>query len=229
MVGIYCIEIGERVYIGSSQNIAKRLSEHRKALESGTHYNLKLQRAWVKHGPGEFAIVEVCERDELIEREQFWIDELRCVELGLNLSPTAGSPRGCKRSEESNEKTRQSFKNMSPEKRAEWIRKCRESNLGKKRSEETRARMSAAQRIPKTISDETREKLREANRNRSEETRRKLSEAAKNRSPESIEKMREALSGRAQSEESNQKRSEALRAYWARRREERALTEDVIS
>jgi len=223
MVGIYCIEIGERVYIGSSQNIVKRLSEHRKALESGTHYNLKLQRAWVKHGPGEFAIVEVCERSHLIEREQFWIDELRCVELGLNLSPSAGSPRGLKRSEEAKERTRQSFRDMSPEKRAEWIRKIRESNLGKKRSAETRARMSVAQRIPKVISEETREKLRVANRNRSEETRRKLSEAAKNRSAETIEKMRETLRGRAQSGESNQKRSEALRAYWARRREERAL------
>jgi len=223
MVGIYCIEIGERVYIGSSQNIAKRLSEHRKLLEAGTHYNLKLQRAWVKHGPGEFAIVEVCEREELIEREQYWIDELKCAELGLNISPSAGSPRGCKRSEESKEKTRQSFRGMSPEKRAEWIRKCSESNLGKKRSAETRARMSAAQQIPKVISEETRERMREIHRNRSEETRRKLSEAAKNRSAETIEKMRETLRGRAQSEESNQKRSEALRAYWARRREGRAL------
>ena len=223
MIGIYCIEIGERVYVGSSQNIAKRWNEHRKALEDGTHYNLKLQRSWVKHGPGEFAIVEVCEREELIEREQFWIDELRCVEFGLNLSPTAGSPRGCKRSEASNEKTRRSFRDMSPEKRAEWIRKCSESNLGKRRSEETRARMSVAQRIPKVISEETRERMREIHRNRSEETCRKLSEAAKNRSAETIEKMKETLRGRAQSKESNQKRSEALRAYWARRREERVL------
>lgn len=223
MIGIYCIEIGERIYIGSSQNISKRWNEHRKALEGGTHYNLKLLRSWRKYGPGEFAIIEVCEMENLIEREQFWIDELRCVELGLNLSPTAGSPRGCKRSEESKEKTRQSFKDMSPEKRAEWIQKCSKSNLGKKRSEETRARMSAAQRIPKVISEETRERMRAIHRNRSEETCRKLSEAAKNRSAETIEKMKEALRGRAQSEESNQKRSEALRAYWARRREERVL------
>jgi len=97
MVGIYCIEVGEKVYVGSSQNVAKRWNEHRKLLEAGTHYNLKLQRSWTKHGPGEFAIIETCERVKLIEREQFWIDELRCVELGLNLSPTAGSPRGCKR------------------------------------------------------------------------------------------------------------------------------------
>jgi group I intron endonuclease len=223
MTGIYCIEIGEKVYIGSSQNIAKRWNEHRKALEDGTHYNLKLQRSWVKHGPGEFAIVEVCEREELIEREQFWIDELRCVEFGLNLSPTAGSPRGCKRSEESNEKTRQAFKNMSPEKRAEWTRKISEANLGKRRSAETRERMRIAQNHPRTISESTREKLREANRNRSEETRRKLSEAAKNRSPETIEKMRKALRGKVQSAESNLRRSDALRAYWARRREESDL------
>lgn len=223
MTGIYCIEIGEKVYVGSSQNIAKRWNEHRKALEDGTHYNLKLLRAWKKYGPGEFIIIEACEREELIEREQFWIDELRCVEQGLNLSPTAGSPRGCKRSEESKEKTRQAFKNMSPEKRAEWIRKISEANLGKRRSAETCERMRIAQNRPRTISESTREKLREANRNRSEETRRKLSEVAKNRSPETIEKMRETLRGRAQSEESNQKRSDALRAYWARRREERDL------
>jgi group I intron endonuclease len=229
MIGIYCIEIGERVYVGSSQNVAKRWNEHRKALEDGTHYNLKLLRAWRKYGPGEFVIIETCERRELIEREQFWIDELRCVELGLNLSPTAGSPRGCKRSEAAIEKTRQSFKRMTSERKAEISRKISEANRGKKRSEETRARMSAAQRIPKVISNETREKLREANRNRSEETRRKLSEAARNRSTETIEKMRETLRGRTQSEESNQRRSEALRAYWARRREERALTEEVIS
>lgn len=229
MIGIYCIEIGERVYVGSSQDIDGRWAAHRKTLEAGAHYNQKLQRAWNKHGPGEFTIIETCERWELIEREQFWIDELRCVELGLNLSPTAGSPRGCKRSEAAIEKTRRSFRDMSPEKRAEWIQKCRESNLGKKRSKETRARMSAAQRIPKIISESTREKLREIHNNRSEETRRKLSEAAKNRSPETIEKMKETLRGRAQSEESNQRRSEALRAYWARRREERALTEETTS
>jgi glutamyl-tRNA reductase len=82
--------------------------------------------------------------------------------------------------------------------------------------------MSAAQRIPKVISEETREKMRQIHRNRSEETRQKFSKAAMNRSPETIEKMREALRGRVQSAESNQKRSEALRAYWARRREEQA-------
>lgn len=228
MIGIYCIEIGERVYIGSSQNISKRWNEHRKALEDGTHYNLKLLRSWRKYGPGEFAIIEACEMENLIEREQFWIDELRCVEFGLNLSPTAGSPRGCKRPREATQRARETYANLPAERKAEISRKISEATRGKKRSEETRARMSAAQRIPKVISEDTREKMRQIHRNRSEETCRKLSEAARNRSPETIEKMRETLRGRAQSEESNQKRSEALRAYWARRREERALTEEVI-
>lgn len=223
MIGIYCIEIGERVYVGSSQNIAKRWNEHRKALEDGTHYNLKLLRAWRKYGPGEFAIIETCERGELVEREQFWIDELRCVELGLNLSPTAGSPRGCKRPREATQRACETYANLPAERKAEISRKISEATRGKKRSEETRARMSAAQRIPKVISEETREKMRQIHRNRSEETRQKFSKAAMNRSPETIEKMREALRGQVQSAESNQKRSEALRAYWARRREERVL------
>jgi group I intron endonuclease len=228
MTGIYCIEIGSKLYVGSSQDIKKRWVEHYNALMSGRHYNLKLQRSWNKHGPGEFVVIETCDIESLIEREQFWIDELDCVKEGLNISPTAGSPRGMKRSKEAIEKARQTFMNMSPERKAEISKKLSEKLRGRKRNEETRARMSEAQRRPRVISEETREKMREANRNRSEETCRKLSEAARNRSQETIEKMRASLRGKKQSEETVRKRAESLRATLARKRAERALKEEEV-
>jgi len=83
-------------------------------------------------------------------------------------------------------------------------------------SDETRAKMSEAQR-ERTASAETKAKMSEAHKNRppiSDETRAKQSEAARNRplvSDETRAKMSEASRGRTHSDESKAKMSEASR------------------
>lgn len=62
------------VYIGSSKNIQQRFKEHRKGLRRGEHHCSYLQNSWNKHGESSFrfGIIEQC--SDLLEREQFYID-----------------------------------------------------------------------------------------------------------------------------------------------------------
>ena len=78
--GIYCIiniESGKR-YIGSSLNIYQRLLCHRSLLRNQKHENRKLQSAWNKHKEElfDYYILEFCDKENLITREQFYIDTL---------------------------------------------------------------------------------------------------------------------------------------------------------
>lgn len=78
-----------RGYVGSSWQCLKRIHEHFYTLRAGKHCNQFLQRAFPK-GRWAVCILEVCSRENLIPREQFWIDELHCVLSGYNLAPIAG-------------------------------------------------------------------------------------------------------------------------------------------
>lgn len=78
--GIYCIiniESGKR-YIGSSLNVYQRLLCHRSLLRNQKHENRKLQSAWNKHKEElfDYYILEFCDKENLINREQFYIDTL---------------------------------------------------------------------------------------------------------------------------------------------------------
>lgn len=81
MIGIYKIESNNdlsKFYIGSSVNITKRWGEHLSALNSNRHFNYKLQDYYNKY-PNEnfkFSILEECSIDNLLKREQFYIDKL---------------------------------------------------------------------------------------------------------------------------------------------------------
>ena len=70
---IYCIP-ENRYYIGSSINIKRRWSEHRRELNRQEHRNIYLQLDWDCYGDDsfEFAIIE--ETENLINREQYWIN-----------------------------------------------------------------------------------------------------------------------------------------------------------
>jgi group I intron endonuclease len=103
--GIYKIinKVNNKIYIGSSINLFKRKKEHFWALTRGNHHNIILQNSHNKHGLASFAfvIIERCSPEELIPREQHWIDTL-CP--NYNLSPTAGNTLGFKHSEKTKEK-----------------------------------------------------------------------------------------------------------------------------
>lgn len=99
--GIYAIvhkETGKR-YVGSSDNIRRRLRKHKRDLERGVHDNSYLQKAWNKYGPNEFRaeIIELCPVSELLIQEQQHIDS----KGDFNLCPVAGCVRGIKHSKES--------------------------------------------------------------------------------------------------------------------------------
>ncbi len=104
--GIYQIEHRKsgRRYVGSAVDIAARWRGHRNHLRRNTHHSRRLQNAWNKHGHEAFVfsvLEHVEEPMNLLTREQYWIDLLGACKTGYNISPTAGSQLGVKRSAES--------------------------------------------------------------------------------------------------------------------------------
>ena len=79
--GIYCILNlkNQKKYIGSSRYIYDRICNHKMMLKNNKHHNNYLQNSWNKNKSQNFIyiILEYCEKDILIEREQFYIDNLK--------------------------------------------------------------------------------------------------------------------------------------------------------
>lgn len=90
-----------------------------KALKKYTHSSFSLQ------------ILEYCEISEILKREQYYLNTLN---LGYNILPTAGSPRGSIRSEESKKKI------------SEALKGTKHPNYGKAISSETKKRISEARK-----------------------------------------------------------------------------------
>ena len=117
----------ERFYIGSTFCADQRWSEHTRRLNRNLHGNSKLQHHVNKYGIGDLAfnIIEECPIETLIEREQYYIDTLN---PWFNLCPKAGSCLGVKRSDEIKHK-------------------ISEAGKGKRRSEETKQKMSVKRKL----------------------------------------------------------------------------------
>lgn len=75
MNGIYQIlhVVSGKRYVGSSLDVAKRWSDHRKRLRRGTHYSKYLQRAWDKYGESAFKFEVLEETHDLLAREEYWM------------------------------------------------------------------------------------------------------------------------------------------------------------
>lgn len=93
--GVYKITNGAngKFYIGSSSNTVARFCSHRSLLNKGTHPNLKLQNAWNKYGPSSFTFETIEKCENVIEREQYWIDTLK---PWYNIRTIAESNQGIK-------------------------------------------------------------------------------------------------------------------------------------
>lgn len=74
--GVYVIcSPSNRCYIGSTKNFAQREKKHFYDLKRGVHHNPALQQAYIKYGEDlNFIVIERCHPDQMIEREQWWID-----------------------------------------------------------------------------------------------------------------------------------------------------------
>lgn len=96
--GVYEIRClpNKKFYIGSAVNLRERWRNHIYTLNLGKHRNIHLQNAWNKYGEAAFifTILQLVEKNILLQTEQVWIDKTHCTDrkIGLNLYPIAGSP-----------------------------------------------------------------------------------------------------------------------------------------
>ncbi len=85
-----------RPYVGSSNHVVRRLSDHAAALRARRHHAAKLQEAWrtADREGFRFLLVERVNGpiNVVRDREQFWITELRAFPLGFNSKSTADGP-----------------------------------------------------------------------------------------------------------------------------------------
>lgn len=80
--GIYKITnvITNECYIGQSEDCYNRMRQHKIWLKEGKHQNILLQNAWNTYGASnfKFEIIDWCNKDELDDRECFWIKHCNC-------------------------------------------------------------------------------------------------------------------------------------------------------
>lgn len=119
MTGIYIIQNSKnkKIYIGSAININKRWACHISLLKNNKHNNKHLQLSWNKYGfeNFNFRIIEYCEKEILLEREQYYLNlYLKANEFpknnffikkGYNLNPVSTSRYNSKQSKESIKKS----------------------------------------------------------------------------------------------------------------------------
>lgn len=141
--GIYAIthRHSGTMYVGSSSRIRQRLNTHRYELKCGIHSNPHLQRAWNKYEAEsfDFSILELVDDVTMLHvREQFHLDEHR--PKVYNVGTVAASPmRGYQLSDQ--QRVRRSELSRSP-KAYLALAGVHAGNIGRKHSDETRARQS---------------------------------------------------------------------------------------
>lgn len=138
--GVYVIKnnVNGKQYVGSSIDLRMRRIQHFSKLRCGKHVNSHLQNAYNKYGSEafEFEILEIIEitdniKESLLNREQFWIDNLKPE---YNILQVAGSNYGYHHSDETKSKISNSMKGVK--KSPEHAQHIREAQKGKTLSEE---------------------------------------------------------------------------------------------
>lgn len=217
-------------YVGSTVDIRRRWNKHRRDLEAGAHYNLRLQRSWCKYGSSsfEFRVLLFCAREHCVMYEQIAMDALRPE---LNILPTAGSPLGVKRSAET--RARHSIASKGRRLSDESKAKIAAAHLGRKHPPEFGAAISARNTgVPRPKSDEHRKKLSAALMGhrfnvgipKSQEHRDKLSKARKGvPNPKNVGNKSRA--GMKTDREIVERQRASLRAYWQRKKAAAAVGE----
>ena len=206
-------------YVGQAVNIQRRWTRHKNSLNDGTHNNQHLQNAWDKYGSAEFEfeIIEICDKSELLEREDYWITELNSIQEGFNLKTASATWLGRQHTDEVKEK-------MS------------RAHMGKIKSPETCAKISASKKGKKLSEEQCRqisERLKGNTHTRGysppQNVRDKIaaSNRGKKRSPESIENYKKAHADR--SDEEKQRISEMLAERAKRRWQDPEQREKMIN
>jgi group I intron endonuclease len=92
MIGLYAIVNikNNMAYVGSSNDIKRRIKEHKTKLNSNKHYSHRLQRAWNKYGSDSFEIRQIATAETLEKAREIEQAFLECFIDGLyNLKTTA--------------------------------------------------------------------------------------------------------------------------------------------
>lgn len=239
--GVYIImnNLNGKVYVGSSQNIKNRFSEHLRDLRRNRNHNRYLQRAWNKYGEEafKFVVVEKVPVLFLFEFEQYYIDHYQAANsrYGYNSAPFADGPRGVKWTQACKDRHSKRLKGniiVSEEARLkissalkgyiktqETREKLRAANLGKIIPEEQRLKISLKLKGQK-LSEETKLKMSKSRKGHpcysTPESKIKSADAMRKlwTIPEYREKFCKGRKGRKQSDETKKKRSEAMKLKW---------------
>lgn len=189
--GVYCAIHRDslKCYVGSSVNMHGRRMDHLKQSRWGSYPTL-FHRSLRKLGPEsfDFEVLEFCNRDQLAERESFWIKFYQSAGVkGFNTLSTAYVSPTIEHAEATRARMREAKQNISEETR----RRMSESQKRKAPpTQEARARMSEAQKRRGPVTEETRLKLSEAWKRRSpitEAQRERVRAGARNRAKPSEE------------------------------------------
>lgn len=96
--GVYkitCLK-NDKVYVGQSLDINRRLNQHYNSLNNLTHrhHSSDLQDDWDKYGEKNFVaeIIETCPPNKLEEREKYWIDFYKSDVEGYNVRGDYNKP-----------------------------------------------------------------------------------------------------------------------------------------
>jgi group I intron endonuclease len=89
MIGIYEIKNlkTNKSYIGQSIDIEARWKQHKNMLNNKIHHSTKLQNSWSKHKEEafDFSVLEICTREELNEKENYFILIKDAITNGYNM------------------------------------------------------------------------------------------------------------------------------------------------
>lgn len=156
--GIYKIinVVNNKFYVGSAVDLKRRKTRHFSELRTGEHNNSKLQNSWNKHGEQAFVFVVVEELSleaDLLAAEDIWLKEHVGKEYCYNIGVTATAPSlgmsgelsptwGYKHTEENKKIIAAASKGRSQDE--ETIRRKTAHLIGKPKSAEVRAKISAA-------------------------------------------------------------------------------------
>lgn len=206
---VYAIvnEASEKIYIGSTRNLFKRIPKHKYMLNKNRHDNAHLQASYNKYGKGVFKyyVVKECSIDNLVKVEQKYMDLFECCDrqVGYNIMPDAINRT---HSKETIELIKRKRKLQPP------------TMLGKKHSKKTKRQISESKiggtswNKGKKMSKEHCQKLSDAHKGQviTEEMKKKISETLKGRPAHN--------KGTKDSEETKLKKSMAQKKRWAKKR-----------
>lgn len=197
--GIYIIKniINNKVYIGQSIQLKKRINRHKRELRNNKHHNKYLQNSWDKYGKENFIfdILTYCSSEELDDLEIYYIELFNSTDYLYGYNDQQGGSHS-KISEKTKQKISNTLKgNIISE---ETRMKISKANTGRKHTAEEKQKMSEA-RKGRPMLPHVKEALLKANLGRKQTKehigKRRIASIGRKNSQETIKLMSELKKG----------------------------------